>query len=126
MASSSGSRPGTFVSGLPRVSLTEPRRAALRECKRELLSLVGTRGRMAATSFAQQRLWLFDRLVPGTGVYNIPEAIRWQGPLDIEALRDSFAGGRRAPRDASYDLRRGRWLPGADHRACRDSRSACR
>ena len=75
----------------PKGALAEPRRAALRECKPQLLSLVGTRGRMAATSFAQQRLWLFDRLVPGSCVYNIPEAIRWQGPLEVEALRGAFA-----------------------------------
>ena len=33
-------------------------------------------------SFAQQRLWLIDRLEPGNPAYNIPYAIRMQGPFD--------------------------------------------
>ncbi len=75
----------------PTGTVTDERRAALRQAKPEILRLIGTRGRIAAPSFAQQRLWLFDRLVPGSCVYNIPEAIRWSGPIDIEALRQSFA-----------------------------------
>jgi amino acid adenylation domain-containing protein/non-ribosomal peptide synthase protein (TIGR01720 family) len=41
-------------------------------------------------SFAQQRLWFFDQLEPGTTVYNIPTAVRLSGPLDMEALRRSL------------------------------------
>lgn len=37
-------------------------------------------------SFAQQRLWFFEELTPGTAVYNVPMAMRLTGPLDIEAL----------------------------------------
>ncbi|MEO6194012.1 MAG: amino acid adenylation domain-containing protein [Thermoanaerobaculia bacterium] len=33
-------------------------------------------------SFAQQRLWLIDQLEPGRSVYNLPMALRVEGPLD--------------------------------------------
>jgi amino acid adenylation domain-containing protein len=58
-------------------------------------------------SFAQQRLWLLDRLEPGATVYNLPLAFRVDGPLDAtclqralsevlrrhEVLRTTFAAG---------------------------------
>jgi amino acid adenylation domain-containing protein len=36
-------------------------------------------------SFAQQRLWFLEQLNPGTPVYNIPQAWRLSGPLDLSA-----------------------------------------
>ncbi|HEX7238835.1 MAG TPA: amino acid adenylation domain-containing protein, partial [Longimicrobiaceae bacterium] len=41
-------------------------------------------------SFAQQRLWLVDRMEPGSPVYNMPHALRLRGPLDVGALRRSL------------------------------------
>jgi amino acid adenylation domain-containing protein len=41
-------------------------------------------------SFAQQRLWLLDRLEPGSTVYNLPLAYRVAGPLDVAALEASL------------------------------------
>ncbi|HEX3128840.1 MAG TPA: non-ribosomal peptide synthase/polyketide synthase [Thermoanaerobaculia bacterium] len=41
-------------------------------------------------SFAQERLWLIDRLTPGQSVYNIPIALRLRGPLDVAALESAF------------------------------------
>ena len=38
-------------------------------------------------SFAQQRLWLVDRLDPGSPAYNMPSALRLRGALDAAALR---------------------------------------
>ena len=38
-------------------------------------------------SFAQQRLWLLDRLLSDESVYNVPQVVRVTGPLDPEALR---------------------------------------
>ncbi|MFL6290862.1 MAG: amino acid adenylation domain-containing protein, partial [Thermoanaerobaculia bacterium] len=40
----------------------------------------------APLSFAQQRLWLLDRLEPGTLAYNIPAQARLRGALDTAAL----------------------------------------
>jgi amino acid adenylation domain-containing protein len=40
------------------------------------------RGAEYPLSFQQQRLWLIDRLEPGTAAYNIPAAIRVHTPLD--------------------------------------------
>src|SRR5215203_3485548 len=45
----------------------------------------------ARASFAQQRLWFLEQLEPGHGAYNVPRAIRFSGPLNIEALRASLA-----------------------------------
>ncbi|HEX7241395.1 MAG TPA: condensation domain-containing protein, partial [Longimicrobiaceae bacterium] len=41
-------------------------------------------------SFAQQRLWLVDRLEPGSAAYNMPFALRLRGSLDAAALRASL------------------------------------
>ncbi|HLL48006.1 MAG TPA: amino acid adenylation domain-containing protein, partial [Longimicrobiaceae bacterium] len=41
-------------------------------------------------SFAQQRLWLVDRLEPGSPAYNMPYALRLRDPLDLAALRASL------------------------------------
>jgi len=37
-------------------------------------------------SFGQERLWLFDQLQPGDGVYNMPAAVRLTGALEVPAL----------------------------------------
>ncbi|HEX5748907.1 MAG TPA: non-ribosomal peptide synthase/polyketide synthase [Archangium sp.] len=37
-------------------------------------------------SFAQQRLWFLEQLQPGNTAYNIPVALRLEGPLDTAAL----------------------------------------
>ncbi len=41
-------------------------------------------------SFAQQRLWLVDRIEPGSPAYNMPFALRLRGALDADALRASL------------------------------------
>ena len=42
-------------------------------------------------SFAQERLWFFDQIEPGSAAYNIPRALRLTGSLDRDALKQSFA-----------------------------------
>ncbi|MFE2165130.1 amino acid adenylation domain-containing protein [Streptomyces sp. NPDC059447] len=41
-------------------------------------------------SFAQQRMWFMEELVPGTALQNIPLAVRLTGPLDIRAVHGAF------------------------------------
>jgi amino acid adenylation domain-containing protein len=47
-------------------------------------------GSTAPLSFAQQRLWIVDKLEPHSANYNLPSALRLQGPLDVAALQCSF------------------------------------
>lgn len=42
-------------------------------------------------SFAQQRLWFLDKLAPGNSAYNIFEAIRLRGQLNVGALEASLS-----------------------------------
>ncbi|HEX4966052.1 MAG TPA: amino acid adenylation domain-containing protein [Thermoanaerobaculia bacterium] len=69
------------------------------------------RGGGLPLSFAQLRLWFLDRLRPGSAAYNMPGAMRLEGPLDLvalgatlgeimrrhEALRTSFPAGLEGP-----------------------------
>ncbi|HZF07470.1 MAG TPA: SDR family NAD(P)-dependent oxidoreductase, partial [Thermoanaerobaculia bacterium] len=62
-------------------------------------------------SFAQQRLWFIDQLEPGSPLYNVPMALRGEGPFDPrvlaltlgeivrrhEALRTAFAAVEGVP-----------------------------
>jgi amino acid adenylation domain-containing protein len=42
-------------------------------------------------SFAQQRLWVLDRLVPDSALYNVPRTMRLAGVLDVGALQAALA-----------------------------------
>jgi amino acid adenylation domain-containing protein len=48
------------------------------------------RGGPVPLSFAQERMWFLERMSPHAGVYNMPEAVALDGPLDAEALRRAF------------------------------------
>ncbi|OJW54632.1 MAG: hypothetical protein BGO67_05225 [Alphaproteobacteria bacterium 41-28] len=41
-------------------------------------------------SFAQQRLWFLDQLIPDTALYNVPTALRLSGNLNLQNLVDAF------------------------------------
>ncbi|HET9985575.1 MAG TPA: amino acid adenylation domain-containing protein, partial [Longimicrobiales bacterium] len=44
----------------------------------------------APLSFAQELLWLAERMTPGLAAYNVPELFRVRGALDVEALRGAL------------------------------------
>jgi acyl carrier protein len=48
------------------------------------------RGGELPLSFAQQRLWFFDQVTPGSNAFNIAEAIRLNGPLSASALEQTL------------------------------------
>ncbi|HEY0366789.1 MAG TPA: amino acid adenylation domain-containing protein, partial [Pyrinomonadaceae bacterium] len=50
-----------------------------------------SRDRSLPLSFAQQRLWFFDQLEPGSSAYNLPMAVRLSGRLDVEALERTLS-----------------------------------
>ncbi|MFP5285805.1 MAG: amino acid adenylation domain-containing protein, partial [Thermoanaerobaculia bacterium] len=58
----------------------------------EPLSRERPRGEALEVSFSQQRLWFLDRLEPGRATYNIPLALRLEGPLDTGALESALHG----------------------------------
>ena len=64
-------------------------------------------------SFAQERLWLVDRLQPGGSVYNVPAAVRLRGALD--GTRWSV----RSARSSAGTRRCGRRSPSRTARPCR-------
>ncbi|MEA5601598.1 amino acid adenylation domain-containing protein [Nostoc sp. UHCC 0252] len=41
-------------------------------------------------SFAQQRLWFLDQLIPDNSIYNVPTVIRLSGSLKLAALEQTF------------------------------------
>ncbi|MBY0273447.1 MAG: amino acid adenylation domain-containing protein, partial [Alphaproteobacteria bacterium] len=41
-------------------------------------------------SFAQQRLWFLDKLMPSSNLYNVPVALRLKGNLDLIALENAI------------------------------------
>ena len=59
----------------------EPGRPALTRSPREGILL---------PSYAQQRLWLLDQIDGGSAHYNMPGAMRLEGPVDIDAANRAF------------------------------------
>ncbi|WP_260729721.1 non-ribosomal peptide synthetase [Dactylosporangium roseum] len=68
------------------------------------------RDRSMPLSFAQERLWVMDRLSPGSVAYNIPHALRVRGVFDVVAWRGAVAGlvGRHEVLRTSYPVVGGR------------------
>lgn len=69
--------------------------------------------RLAATvaplSPAQERLWFIDQASPGSPTYNVPLLVRWQGAIDVEALRTALTAvaARHEVLRSTYQLRSG-------------------
>jgi amino acid adenylation domain-containing protein len=66
-------------------------------------------GREAPASFAQVRIWLLDRLQPGSAAYNMPLAVELAGALDAAALTAALAAivRRHAVLGAAFPARDG-------------------
>jgi amino acid adenylation domain-containing protein len=72
-------------------ALTPARREQLSERKAEIIALLGKQNtRYSSPSFAQQRLWILQQLEPGDTSYNMRQAIRVKGVLDVGALRKTL------------------------------------
>ena len=81
-----------------RISKLPPEKRAILEKMLMERAGTGTRGipkREAQgpcpASFPQRRLWFLDRLRPGGCTYNEPVSLRFEGPLDVEALNSSLS-----------------------------------
>ncbi len=70
----------------PKGLLTPTLRQELLEHKSEIVALLGEGQKHTPLSFAQQRMWLMDQLMPGNPFYNLSIALRLAGPLCAEAL----------------------------------------
>src|SRR6267378_3118816 len=44
----------------------------------------------APLSFAQRQMWVIDQITPGNPAYNMPNGVSLRGPLDPQALENSF------------------------------------
>jgi acyl carrier protein len=49
------------------------------------------RGAELPLSYAQQQMWLLHQLEPSNASYNLPRAVRFDGRLDLDALRNALA-----------------------------------
>ena len=92
----------------PDGALTAQLRSRMADEKQRLLELLAGSGRTtgqqglvpisacppeAATrlSFAQERLWFLEEMLPGNPTYNMPYAYRLHGALDVDALRSALS-----------------------------------
>ena len=79
----------------PAGMLTERLQAELRLRKPELLihlseKALSIKKNVAPLSFAQQRLWIFENLSPGTATYNIPQSWSVLAPIDRPLLTSAI------------------------------------
>ena len=91
----------------PQGALTQELRDALSNRKSEILSLLRKRDLAELTassplkparrpkdgrlplSFIQEQLWFLNQFNPESPAYNLPGAMRLEGPLDVAALRQA-------------------------------------
>lgn len=92
----------TLRCNAPEGVMTADMRAEILNKKSEIVSLLKaanftatnlvpvSREGIIPLSFAQQRLWFMDKLVPNNPFYNVPAAVRMTGAIDLAALQQSF------------------------------------
>ncbi|HEV2437634.1 MAG TPA: amino acid adenylation domain-containing protein [Verrucomicrobiae bacterium] len=73
-----------------RALLEKRLRGALKDRSRTPAIPRRTSSGKAPLSFAQQRLWFFDQLEPGSPLYNMPTALRLRGRLNLTALQKAL------------------------------------
>ncbi|HEY9875967.1 MAG TPA: amino acid adenylation domain-containing protein [Candidatus Obscuribacterales bacterium] len=97
---------GRLRCNAPDGTLTPELRAEISQRKAEIISFLKaanstntqsspslvpiSREKTLPLSFAQQRLWFLDKLVPNNPFYNVPAALRLTGSLNFEALEKTF------------------------------------
>ena len=59
-------------------------------------------------SFAQERMWFLEQLVPDSAVYDIAVGVRLRGGLDVAAMRRALWGWSERHEDVA-DAGGGRW-----------------
>ncbi|MDF1594862.1 MAG: amino acid adenylation domain-containing protein [Acidimicrobiia bacterium] len=70
-----------------RIARLSPAKRALLEARTGVPPAVTPRVKQAPLSSAQERLWVLDRMYPGSANYTITKVHRLRGRLDIEILR---------------------------------------
>lgn len=88
---------GKLLLNVPAGTMTSELREELRRRKPELLHHLSSsletsvEERSAPLTFAQQRLWLIDRMFPEAPTYNIPQSWIIEATVDCEALQGAIA-----------------------------------
>ncbi len=70
-----------------RIAQLSPAKRALLEARNRAAAADPPHAKTAPLSSAQERLWVLDRMYPGSANYSITKVHRLRGPLDLENLR---------------------------------------
>ncbi|MEW2624086.1 amino acid adenylation domain-containing protein [Streptomyces sp. NPDC048106] len=99
MITQDSGRPGTGLQQDRLAAARELMRRRVREARGEAAAAGPATGGIvrrpdgeAVASFAQERMWLVDRMLTGAPGYAVPELLRLRGPLDAELLRRGLTG----------------------------------
>jgi len=93
--------PGRALFETPTIAALAERTGALLHARSAPRPRAFPRSGRLPLSFAQQRLWFFNQLLPGSALYNMPCPLRLTGPLEGAALERAIGeiGGVMSPAD---------------------------